>query len=478
MSRRPASVRWRLTLWYAGAVALTVGLVSVAAFILVRARAWQDLGDLLEQHLELVSVIMAGPPEGELEEDETETVWLHDEYGDLEEQGVVTVFMATADDTLFYATEDWMDLGLDAALASAPRREEGRAAFWTWSDEEEEMLLLGSSALRRPGYDLFTVVAVNAEGTRRFAQDLALMLILLFPLTLLLAAAMGYLIAGRVLAPLDVMAVRAERITAYRLSERLPVENPRDELGRLALIFNDMLSRIERAFEELRRFTADASHALRTPLTAIRSVGEVGLQEGNGGDTYREVIGSMLEETDRLRALVENLLALTRAEGGQIRAEPQRFDLGQLAAETVERLLVLAEEGGQSLNLEAAGTTEVSADREMIRQALLNLVDNAIRHTPAGGSIYVRTRPLPGGHGMVEVTDTGPGIASEHLEHIFERFYRADPRAGEDVQGYGLGLAIARHAVVLNGGEITVESEPGSGTTFRVTLPGPSRIRE
>jgi heavy metal sensor kinase len=464
-------VRWRLTAWYAGAVALTVGLVSVAAFLLVRGRAYQDLEELLEQHLELVRVIMAGPPEGELEDDETETVWLHDEYDDLEEQGVATVFRATADDTLFYVTEDWEETGLDAALVAAPRAVGSVSAYWTWSGEEEDVLLLGSAAVQRSGYDLVTAVAVDAGDTRRFVRDLAFMLALLFPFTLLLAAAGGYLIAGRVLAPLDVMAVRAERITAYRLSERLPVENPRDELGRLALVFNDVLTRIERAFEELRRFTADASHALRTPLTAIRSVGEVGLQEGNGGDTYREVIGSMLEETDRLRALVENLLTITRAEGGQILADPQRFDLGELAAETMDRLLVLAEERGQTLRFEAEGVTEVAADREMIRQALLNLVDNAIRHTPTEGSILVRTERLPDGRGVVEVTDTGPGIASKHLEHIFERFYRADSVEGETTSGYGLGLAITRRAVLLNGGEIDVRSDPGEGTTFRVTLP-------
>jgi len=299
VSRRPSSVRWRLTAWYATAVALTVGLVSVAAFLLVRAKAQQDLEELLEQHLELMRVIMVGPPEGELEEDETETVWLHDEYDDLEEQGVATVFRATADDTLFYVTEDWEEAGLDAALEVAPQPLGTDFAYWTWSGEEEDVMLLGSAALQRPGYDLVTVVAVDAGETRGFLRDLALMLALLLPFTLLLAAAGGYLIAGRVLAPLDTMAARAERITAYRLSERLPVENPGDELGRLALVFNDALTRIERAFEELRRFTADASHALRTPLTAIRSVGEVGLQEGNGSDTYREVIGSMLEETDR-----------------------------------------------------------------------------------------------------------------------------------------------------------------------------------
>jgi signal transduction histidine kinase len=270
------------------------------------------------------------------------------------------------------------------------------------------------------------------------------------------------------------MAARAERITAYRLSERLPVENPGDELGRLALLFNDALTRIERAFEELRRFTADASHALRTPLTALRSVGEVGLQEGNGADSYREVIGSMLEETDRLRALVENLLAITRAEGGQIRAAPQRLELSELAAETVDRLLVLAEEREQVLRLETVDTAEVAADREMIRQALLNLVDNAIRHTPMKGSIVVRTERLPDGRGVVEVADTGRGIAPEHLEHIFERFYRVDPGEGEAVPGYGLGLAITRRAVLLNGGEIDVHSESGRGTTFRITLPAPT----
>ena len=474
MSRRPRSIRKRLTLWYAGAVALTVGLVSVTTFLLIRAQVWQQLEDELERHHDLMANIIAGPPEDELEEGELERDWLLDEMEELENQGVATFFRVAVSDTLFYATEDWIEGGLEGSRTGTDSGPAFFPAMRTWSGEDAPAFLLTSIHLERPGFDFTARIAVEADDTLQFIGSLILILALLFPFTLALAAAGGFLIAGRVLAPLESMADKAERITALRLSERLPVENPHDELGRLATIFNGVLARIEKAFEELRRFTGDASHALRTPLTAIRSVGEVGLQEGNGIDSYRDVIGSMLEETDRLRNLVENLLALTRAEGGQTRTDPERFDLSTLADETMERLRVLSEEKDQNLEAEFEPSVEVTADREMIRQALLNLVDNAIRHAPVGGSIRIQTRRLADGRGCFEVTDTGSGIPPEHLEHVFERFYRIEAPAEESEQGYGLGLAIARHAVLVSGGEIDVESEPGVETTFRVTLPAPN----
>jgi heavy metal sensor kinase len=474
VSRRPRSIRKRLTLWYAGAVALTVGLVSVTAFLLIRAQVWQQLEDELERHHDLMANIIAGPPEDELEEGELEIVWLLDEMEELEDQGVATFFRVAIADTLFHATEDWIEGGLEGSLTGTDSGPAFFPVMRMWTGEDEQTFLLTSIRLERPGFNFTARIAVEADDTQQFIRGLLLILALLFPLTLALAAAGGFLIAGRVLSPLESMADKAERITALRLSERLPVENPDDELGRLATIFNGVLARIEKAFEELRRFTGDASHALRTPLTAIRSVGEVGLQEGNGGDTYRDVIGSMLEETDRLRNLVENLLALTRAEGGQTRTDPERFDLSRLTDETVERLRVLSEEKTQELEASSEPSVEVTADREMIRQALLNLVDNAIRHTPVEGTIRIQTRRLADGRGRFEITDTGSGIPPEHLEHIFERFYRVESATEESEQGYGLGLAIARHAVLVSGGEIDAESEPGVGTTFRVTLPAPT----
>ena len=206
------------------------------------------------------------------------------------------------------------------------------------------------------------------------------------PLGVAIAGLGGYSLARRALAPVERMTERARLITAERLSDRLPVDHPDDELGRLATVFNETLGRLEASFEQMRRFTADVSHELRTPLTAIRSVGEVGLREPRDGRDYRAIIGSMLEEVDRLSGLVDRLLTLSRAESGQAKLSVEVVDLNELAEDVVSYLGVLAEEKGQSLTVEAVGAPRGLGDRLVLRQSLINLVDNAIKYTPSGGT--------------------------------------------------------------------------------------------
>jgi heavy metal sensor kinase len=263
------------------------------------------------------------------------------------------------------------------------------------------------------------------------------------------------------------MAERARTITADHLGRRLPVDDPEGELGQLAIVFNDTLARLERSFAELRRFTADASHELRTPLTAIRSVGEVGLRGHRDDHAYREIIGSMLEEADRLTRLVDTLLVLSRADADALRLRLERIDVRALTDEITAQLEVLAEEKRQVLSIEAPARIEVVADRIILRQALLNLLDNAIKYSPEGGHIRVIVGQRTG-LATIEVVDNGPGIAPEHREAIFRRFYRVDPARTRNAGGAGLGLCIARWAVELHGGRIELESEEGKGSTFRI----------
>ena len=208
------------------------------------------------------------------------------------------------------------------------------------------------------------------------------------PLGVAVAGVGGYLLARRALAPVEGMAERARSITAERLSERLPENNPDDERGHLATVVHETLGRLESSVEQMRRFTADVSHELRTPLTAIRTVGEVGLRERRDGAGYRGVISSMLEEVDRLRGLIDRLLILSRAESGQIRLNREPVDLAELADEVVAQLGVLAEEKGQTLTVNKSPAWGL-ADRSVLRQSIVNLVDNAIKYTPAGGRIQV-----------------------------------------------------------------------------------------
>ena len=285
-------------------------------------------------------------------------------------------------------------------------------------------------------------------------------------LAVALAGGAGYVLARGSLAPIESMTERARSITAERLGERLPVHNPDDEMGRLASVFNETLARLEESFEQLRRFTADVSHELRTPLTAIRSVGEVGLRGRRDEAAYRGIIGSMLEEADRLANLVDRILTFSRAGTGQAPLTRDVIDLRQLAEEVVAHLAVLAEEKHQSIVIEGQ-QDDAFADRVVLRQALINLLDNAIKFTPTGGRVAVRIGATPG-QALIDVIDSGPGIPGEAHDHVFDRFYRADEKG---VGGSGLGLSIARSAVEATGGRLTLESSGPGGSTFRIAVP-------
>ncbi|MGH9391033.1 MAG: sensor histidine kinase, partial [Vicinamibacteria bacterium] len=255
------------------------------------------------------------------------------------------------------------------------------------------------------------------------------------------------------------------------LTARLPIQNPRDEFGRLAGVMNDTLARLHDAFEGLRRFTADASHELRTPLTAIRSVGEVALQRSPDEKGYREAIGSMLEEVDRLTRLVESLLTLTRGESGRVPLARSLVDLSELAASVSESLRVLAENKEQILEVAPRADVKADCDPAILRQGLVNLLHNAIKYTPRRGAIRIVVKATASREAAIEVQDTGPGIAAIHRERIFQRFYRVDSGRSRDTGGIGLGLSIARWAVEANGGRIEVDSEGGTGSIFRIVLP-------
>src|SRR5688572_16359371 len=310
-------------------------------------------------------------------------------------------------------------------------------------------------------------VGRSEEPMRAQSRELLLILLLGLPLALVVAGVGGYTVARRALAPIERLTAHARTITAERLGERLPVDNPEDEMGRLAAVFNETLGRLEESFEQMRRFTADVSHELRTPLTSIRSVGEVGLRGHRDETAYRSIIGSMLEEADRLATLVDRLLTLSRAETRQARLLVEAIDLVALAEDVASHLGVLAEEKGQAIVIEAQGRPAARADRLAVRQALINLVDNAIKFAPTGDRIRIRAIESPT-QAIVEVSDSGPGVPEEARARIFDRFYRVD---GTEAGGTGLGLSIARGAVEASHGHLTLESTGAAGSTFRISLP-------
>lgn len=309
-------------------------------------------------------------------------------------------------------------------------------------------------------------VARSEAPMRRELRELTLFLVLGLPLGVALAGLGGYALARGALAPVNRMAERARSITAARLNDRLPVDNPRDELGQLALVFNQTLETLEGSFGQMQRFTADVSHELRTPLTAIRTVGEVALREARTPDAYRGTIGSMLEEVDRLTCLVDRLLTLSRAGTAAAQLQIERIDLADVADEVAGHLSVLAEENGQSIAVHHAGAVYCHGDRVMLRQAVISLVDNAIKYSRDDIHVDVRVSDA---QAILEVSDTGPGIDPERGAHIFDRFYRAEPDGGRT--GLGLGLSISKWAVEANRGTIGWAPRPGGGSIFHIALP-------
>jgi heavy metal sensor kinase len=339
------------------------------------------------------------------------------------------------------------------------------ATFFAVRHEFREQLedeLHGDAGLREPG-------ATPEERVEEELREILLVLVLGLPPIVVLAGVGGYVLARRALAPIDHLGAEARRITAERLHERLSVPNQKDEIGRLAAVINDTLARLELSFEQLRRFTADASHELRTPLSVIRGIGEMNLRETRTPAEYKDAMGSMLEEVDRLTRLVDSLLQLSRGDAGTARLSREAVDLGQLAREVVASLGILAEERQQRLRVDAADHVRVLADRLVLRDAITNVIDNAIKYSPNGSTIDVRVQRA-GDRGTVSVTDEGPGIPAEHREHIFDRFYRIDEGRSRELGGTGLGLAIARWAVETNGGHISVDSTD-RGSVFRVVVP-------
>jgi heavy metal sensor kinase len=301
-------------------------------------------------------------------------------------------------------------------------------------------------------------------------REMLLASILVLPLVLAIAGLAGYGLARRALGPIEQMARRAQDITPDRLHERLPNDHTGDELGQLACVFNQTLARLEQAFEQLRRFTSDASHELRTPLAAIRSVGEVGLQKNGSREDYRDIIGSMLEEVNRLTSLVDSLLTISRADAGSLQLQLVNVPLMQLAREAAAIFEVLAEEKAIRFLLTGDETAVVRGDRLFLRQAFVNLLHNAVKYSPVGGTIDIRIQGSPTGV-SVEIEDDGPGVPSEDCTKIFDRFYRVDKARWSESGGAGLGLSITKWIIEAHRGRIAFDSAITRGCLFRIYIP-------
>jgi heavy metal sensor kinase len=451
-----ASIRVRLTGWYSIVLFLMLVVYATATFLAVRHEFYEQFDDQLHEDLETAEHFLAPAPDGRI-------VW----WG-----------------ARFHEANDDEDRGIEVWSASGEAIERSEAAAALPPAVLAEVTAAHYETVRSDGRRWRTLtrrstvggravvlrVSRSEERLRTQLWEILVVLVLGLPLVVALAGIGGYALARRALAPMDQLATEARRITADRLHERLSAANHHDEIGRLAAVINDTFARLESSFEQLRRFTADASHELRTPLSVIRGVGEAGLAETRTPAEYKEAIGSMLEEVDRLTNLVDTLLRLSRGDAGTVRLSRESVDLGQLTRDVVASLGILAEERAQELTVDAVDAIMVSADRLVLREAITNVVDNAIKYGPRTSTVSIRVR-AEGNQAVLTVADEGPGIAAHHRARIFDRFFRIDEARSRDRGGTGLGLALAKWAVEVNGGDISVEGGEKRGAVFRIVLP-------
>jgi len=459
--KRALGLRTRITVWYVLVLTAALALYTSGTALLLHRHLYADLDRHLQTDAELTLQ--------QLHRDEaTGTLtWGGDaSFGEPKDSGRtghwVEVWSTKGKLLLAASSGEALDLGpaprpgsfFGPLSISSPR---GPVRVFTRSGQ------LGDAPL-------LVRVALSEMPTRRLLAMLLAGLGVLFPLAAIGTIVGGMAIARHALSPVLEMAQRARRLSAEHLGERLPVEPHDEELSQLAGAFNDTLGRLEDSFERMRRFTADASHELRTPLTALRSVGEVGLARARSPEELREVVGSMLEEADRLTRLVDSLLQLSRADTGDIALSPEWTPVCYLACDAASRLSVLAEERGQTLAVDARDRMCVWVDRLVFRQALVNLVDNAIKYGPEGRPVRIAPRVIPEGLAF-EVADEGPGIPAEHQARVFDRFYRVDRGRSPGRGGFGLGLPLVRWVAEAHEGRVELDSRPGQGCSFRIILP-------
>lgn len=318
----------------------------------------------------------------------------------------------------------------------------------------------------------FIVLALDVSETMRLLRAFKVNLFLTLPAGLLVAMVIGLLVARRGLRPISRVSETARHITASHLYERIELKDMPRELHGLVDSFNTMLDRLENSFRRLTDFSADLAHELRTPLTSLLGRSQAALLRTRSADEYREVLESNVEAIKWMSALVSDMLFLARADYARSALAYENVDLREEVDRLIEFFGIACED--QKISLEAHGRATAFVDRAMLRQALSNLLSNAIRHSPDGGRVDV-VLDHDENAVTISVIDRGRGIAPEHVSRIFDRFYRADPSRSRDSGGTGLGLAIARSIMRMHGGDVSVKSEPGKSTAFTLTIPEPTR---
>lgn len=469
------SVRARLTLWYVGVLALVLVAFSVTVYALLAAILYDSLDTELGAAMEGMSLSLVREFKAGVADEKTAAADALSQYGS--PQQAAAVF----DSEGKFVAEDPAQGNVHAVLPSMELVPQSGAEMYTvrfvqGRRAEDRRIAIARVGVPSTGKTYIVVISQSFDVVNRELSLFRVILSLTVLAALLLTGAGGWFLARRSLAPVVEMTERARRISAENLEERLPLTNPQDELGRLASTFNELLARLDDSFGQQRRFMADASHELRTPLSVMRTATGVTLKKGGRSEgEYREALQVIDEQARRLTRIVEDMFTLARADSRQRALSFHDLRLDELTYETARAAEVLAMSKGVEVEVGELPETRCHGDEGLLRQMLMNLLDNAVKHTPPGGSVSVRLEKGAGRYALV-VSDTGAGIPAEAQARIFDRFYRVDKSrsrstATEMGGGAGLGLSIAKWIAEAHRGTLELLSSDSTGSTFVVTLP-------
>ncbi len=461
------SIRFRLTVWYAGLVAGLLVLFGASVYIGLSHYLELTLKDSLTNEAQQIGerlLVNVGVSGEEYVADEIK------EHLAPELNGLF-VRVTRADGSTLYESGSPKDGSFDPRKVSAARIDSTQASSRVEHVSGGADLMIAIAPFTAlDGSRFLIATGAPLKQSESVLHGLLLTFAVGLPLVVAVAIAGGYVLMRRALAPVGEITRTAEQITSRNLSERLPEAKTGDELEALSIALNRMIARIEQSFTHVNRFSADASHELRTPLTVLRGELEAIAQRTDLPIDVRETIGSTLEETERLSKIVESLLAISRLDAGEALMSRERFDLAELVTSTADQMRLLAEDKQIVLKCDARGRVEVEGDQGRVKQVVVNLVDNAIKYTGEGGKVDVSVR-VNNGNAVLQVSDSGVGIPSEAIAHLFERFYRVDKARSRKMGGAGLGLSIVKSICTAHQGRVRVESAEGKGSRFTVELP-------
>lgn len=465
------SLSFRLVTWYAGVLTLVFILLGALTIILLQEYLESNVLDTQARRARQIAdtLVAAASRTG----DGAMAREVEELYAPEANERFIRI--TRGDGHVIYASGRPHDGSFDPATVPAPSLTHPGltrpGAFLRKESLSKGSMLIAAQNYRGAGDSRYVVeVGVSTARTEETVRQVLLMLAIGLPIAVCVAVAGGFVLVRRALKPVDNLSQKAAAITQHSLSERLPVVRTGDELERLSVSLNLMISRLEDAINSSKQFVADASHELRTPLAVLRGELENLAQDAQLKSQTRETLGSALEEVDRLAEIVEGLLALSRLDSGEAQAEWVRFDLAALVATTADQMSLLAEDKHITVSCNSSERVMIEGDQARLKQVVVNLLDNAIKYTPNGGRIKLEITQEEG-NAVLDVADDGIGIPPEALPHVFKRFFRVDGSRSRDQGGAGLGLSIVKSICDAHGAHLEVSSTPGQGSRFRIRQP-------